>query len=161
MKNPPIKSKFVGKKTVWDYEGNVMDVDIIELTGRRGDVNFTKVFLNQFLATLDELTSKRMKVALYVLEHMSTGNRFIGTQGIIAKELGVSRKTVNEAFKILRENDFLRQTEVPNVYLVSAAVACKTDGDGRANIMYRYNELPTNERPEKSDDHDEPHSDTE
>lgn len=66
-----------------------------------------------------------MGTLMYLVNHMSRSNALVVSQGAIAKELGISLKSVGNSVKLLVSHNFIETIRVGNtvVYVVNARVA--------------------------------------
>ena len=76
-----------------------------DMTLKDGDFNFHKVWLGNFINSLDDLTNQKIKVAFYIINNLDSENRFISSQREIAQNLGISPNTVNRAINTLQYSD--------------------------------------------------------
>lgn len=134
------KVKFEGTKPFLDTKtGEIMHMNVTEI--QDADYNFHKMFLSTLIAQLEEMSNVKTKVAFYLLEKMKKHDNTINTnQSKIAKELNISRTTVNEAFKILLKTDFMRKID-NNTYMVNANSVVSGDKNKRNFILIKYEEL--------------------
>lgn len=98
-----MKTLYVGKER-WINEstGEVREFDMFEkpVQGRNG---FMITYLTEVIKLIETLGNKKMLIVKYILSNMNKAeNTLIKTQREIAKETGVSIKTVNETLKILQ-----------------------------------------------------------
>ena len=77
--------------------GELEDFHVTSLQDR--DFNFTKVWLNSILQTLDMLGNQKTKVAYHIIDNLNKENQYIGTQRQIAEKTGISLKTVSVTMK--------------------------------------------------------------
>lgn len=126
--------------------GEIEDFQITNIQDR--DFNFTKVWLNSILQTLDMLGNQKTKVAYHIIDNLNKENQYIGTQRQIAERTGISLKTVSVTVKALLNSDFLR-TLSNGVYCVNPDVLFKGSRTSRLNVLHQYN---TAEKPTISDD---------
>ena len=97
------KTQYIGKERwVNESTGEVREFDMFEkpVHGRNG---FMITYLTEVIKLIDTLGNKKMLIVKYILNNMNRAeNTLIKTQREIAKETGVSIKTVNETLKILQ-----------------------------------------------------------
>lgn len=104
------------------------------------DKGFEKVWLGALLSTLDILGNKKLKVVKALLEKKSRSDNTvtIKRQADLAKELGVSKQTVTDTFKALRDVNFIRQV-VPGHYILNPSVIWRGSAGGRHAVMMKFN----------------------
>ncbi|RRD35974.1 winged helix-turn-helix transcriptional regulator [Leptotrichia sp. OH3620_COT-345] len=150
MKNEKITSKKVKVLGTQQYinanTGELEDFQVTSLQDR--DFNFTKVWLNSILQTLDMLGNQKTKVAYHIIDNLNKENQYIGTQRQIAERVGISLKTVSITVKALLNADFLRNLS-NGVYCVNPDVLFKGSRTSRLNVLQQYN---TAEKPKVSDE---------
>ena len=75
--------------------------------------NFWKIWLSDILTVLGIISnSKQLDVVLYVMAHIKqSDNTFVGSYDKIARECGVSKRTVITTMKKLLEVDFIRRVQ--------------------------------------------------
>lgn len=97
------KTQYIGKERwVNESTGEVREFDIFEkpVHSRNG---FMITYLTEVIKLIDTLGNKKMLIVKYILNNMNKAeNTLIKTQREIAKETGISIKTVNETLKILQ-----------------------------------------------------------
>lgn len=100
---------YKGKKRLIDSEtGEVVEVD--QLYRKQTEGNFVKAYLSQLIMALDLVGGKKMKVVNYLLENVSLANNMlIKTNREIAKETGISYKTVADTLKLLAEANIIKR----------------------------------------------------
>ena len=116
--------------------GELEDFHVKSLQDR--DFNFTKVWLNSILQTLDMLGNQKTKVAYHIIDNLNKENQYIGTQRQIAEKTGISLKTVSVTMKALLNADFLRNLN-SGVYCVNPDVLFKGTRPARLNVLQQYN----------------------
>ena len=102
--------------------GELEDFHVTSLQDR--DFNFTKVWLNSILQTLDMLGNQKTKVAYHIIDNLNKENQYIGTQRQIAEAL--------------LNADFLRNLN-SGVYCVNPDVLFKGTRPARLNVLQQYN----------------------
>ena len=121
--------------------GEIEDFQVTSYQDR--DFNFTKVWLNSILQTLDMLGNQKTKVAYHIIDNLNKDNQYIGTQRQIAERTGISLKTVSVTVKALLVSDFLK-TLNNGVYFVNPDVLFKGSRTARLNILHQYNTVEYN-----------------
>lgn len=150
MRNEKITSKKVKVIGTQQYinanTGEIEEMQVTSLQDR--DFNFTKVWLNSILQTLDMLGNQKTKVAYHIIDNLNKENQYIGTQRQIAERTGISVKTVSVTVKALLNADFLRIVN-SGVYCVNPDVLFKGSRSARLNVLQQYN---TTEQSQISDE---------
>lgn len=130
-----------GEKKLMDTEGNVYHCKVQSIRGT--DKGFTKVWLADFMAKLNLIGNKKLKVAFWLVEHANRDNYIIYSQREIAKKMNTTEKskiglsTISETMKELQKADFIRK--VGQVYMLNPAVLSKTySADARQAILTEY-----------------------
>lgn len=140
MRNEKITSKKVKVIGTQQYinanTGELEEMQVTSLQDR--DFNFTKVWLNSILQTLDMLGNQKTKVAYHIIDNLNKENQYIGTQRQIAERTGISIKTVSVTVKALLNADFLRIVN-SGVYCVNPDVLFKGSRSARLNVLQQYN----------------------
>ena len=137
------KVKYCGtQQYVNPNTGEIEEFDVTKIEQR--DFNFTKVFMENFLADLDSLGNKKLKVAIYICQNITREGYFIGTIRTIAKKTGFSYKTIQKTLNLLLECNFLKRVEI-GVYLVNADHLFKGSHKNRMNILKKYHDLENDE----------------
>lgn len=137
------KLKIIGtQKYINANTGEVEDFQVTSFQDR--DFNFTKVWLNSILQTLDMLGNKKTKVAYHIIDNLNKDNQYIGSQRQIADRSNTSLRTVSATIKTLLNADFLR-LYAPSVYCVNPDVLFKGGRTARLNILQQYNTVEKSE----------------
>ena len=136
-----IKTTFIGKRVVRDVEtGETFELEYAEKkvthSLKRG---WRRVYLENFMEILTGMYSsaKKIDVVEFILENLNSENQFTQTQDYVAQKLQMSKKTVNDAFKYLVEQDFMKRTGT--VYVVNPKFVCAFGSDKKnATIAIKY-----------------------
>lgn len=104
--------------------------------------NFWKIWLSDILTVLGIISnSKQLDVVLYVMGHIKqSDNTFVGSYDKIAKEIGVSKRTVITTMKKLLEVDFIRRVQ-NGYYQVNPKYILKGNENKRRMVIDYYNTL--------------------
>lgn len=131
------KVKIIGTQSYINADtGEIENFQVTTLQDR--DFNFTKVWLNSILQTLDMLSNKKTKVAYHIIDNLNKENQYIGTQRQIAEKTGIGLNTVNITLQALLQADFLRIVN-NGVYCVNPDIIFKGDRKSRLNVLQQYN----------------------
>lgn len=131
------KLKIIGTQNfINPRTGEIEEFQVTSMEDR--DFNFTKVWLDSVLSTLNLLGNAKTKVAYHIIDNLNYDNQYIGSQRVMAERCGVSVKTVTETIRILLESDFLRTTAAA-VYSINPNVLYKGSHQARLNVLHQYN----------------------
>lgn len=130
------KVKVVGtKKYVDSMTGEVETMQVISIEDR--DFNFHKIWLKNILATFDLIGNKKVKLAMWIIDHLDSENKLIGTQRAIASQSGFSLTTVSETMVALQEADFLQRIN-SGAYRINPDIIFKGSKTDRMNVLFEY-----------------------
>lgn len=130
------KVKYVGTQQFINAEtGEIENMQVTSIEDR--DFNFTKVWMKNFINTLDIVGNQKTRFCFWCIDHLNKDNMLIGTQRQLAEESGVSLQTVNLTLKILMDVDFLRK-QSSAVYIVNPDILFKGTINARLNILRQY-----------------------
>lgn len=140
-KDTGIRTKFFGKRTVVDVDtGERFDIEYAEKkvshSLKRG---WRRVYLENFMEILTGIYSqgKKIDVVEFLLENLNSENQFTQTQDYVVKKLNISKQTVNDAFKYLVEQNFMKK--IGSVYVVNPDYVCAFGSDKKnATIAVKY-----------------------
>lgn len=133
------KIKFVGTETFINAKtGEIEEFQVQDIAER--DFNFTKVWMRQFVQTLDMLGNQKTKIALWICDNVNRENQIIATYRKIADNTQTSLETVRITMAILQEADFIKKVG-HGVYMINADVLFKGTRSNRLNIASIYHEL--------------------
>ncbi len=139
--NKKIKKKkqyIVGRQ---DYinalTGEIISCTVIEKEVKN-DFNFHKIWLNDLMNILDLIGGKKLEILKYLLNKMSNvDNTIIARYDDIMQDLKVSRQTVSNTLKILREANFIKKV-ANGVYMVNPDIIIKGSGSKKDALMVKY-----------------------
>lgn len=101
------------------------------------DFNFSKVWMRDFINTLDIVGNQKTKVCYWIIDHIDRNNMLIATQRDIAEAVNVSVVTVNTTIKALMDADFMRKAQ-SGVYIINPDIVFKGDREKRLNVLNQY-----------------------
>lgn len=143
------KVKFKGTETfINQTTGEIVEMQVTNIEER--DANFHKIWLGHIIQSLDMIGNKKITVLSYILGNINRDNQLIATQSEIEKKLNISRKTINETFKMLINADFMKKEQI-GVYRVNPNIVFKGGKGNRFNVLYRYQSIESNDLIEESD----------
>ena len=130
------KVKVVGTKQYVDsLTGEVETMQVISIEER--DFNFHKIWLKSILSTFDLIGNKKVKLAMWIIDHLDSENKLIGTQRAIANQAGCSLSAVSETMKSLQEADFLQKIN-SGAYRINPDIIFKGSRTDRMNVLFEY-----------------------
>ena len=104
------------------------------------DFNFTKVWMKNFISTLDLIGNKKSKVAFWIIDNLNKENQITMTQRQIAEATGISYPVVNETMKCLIDANFIKQQNW-GVYMINPDIVFKGTRSGRLNVLNTYGSI--------------------
>lgn len=149
------KVKYVGTETYINAKtGEIEEFEVTNIEQR--DFNFTKVWMHNVLADLDELGNKKIKTAIYVCENIDRDGYFLGTMKDVATKLEFSYMTVFTTFKILQDCNFMKKI-YDGCYQINADHIHKGTHNHRMSIIKRYTSIEDdfNLSSKEADDNDD------
>ena len=85
--------------------GEIEEMQVTSIEDR--DFNFYKIWMRNFIATLDIVGNQKTKLCFWLIDHLDRDNKLIGTYRTIADKSGVGLDTVRINMKILLDADFM------------------------------------------------------
>lgn len=143
--NNSVKTTKEGRKERWINEdtGEIREFMVIDRP-YSSDYNFHKVWLDDLSKILGILGGAKIAIFNHILENINPySNEFGGTQTEVSKIINVSKTTVNEVFKTLIENNFMKKVRI-GTYLINSRYLVKGGHDKRMGLMLKYDELNEN-----------------
>lgn len=142
------KVKIIGTKQFIDPETNeIQDMQVISIEER--DFNFHKLWLKNILIAFDLISSQKMKVALWIIEHLDSENKLVYTFRQMAEESGISLATITRTMKVLVDCNFLKKKN-SGCYIVNPNVLYKGTHQSRMNVLIKYRSLESKEKKKKA-----------
>ena len=130
------KVKYVGTQQFINKEtGEVVEMEVTDIEER--DFNFSKVWMRNFIATLDMVGNQKTRVAFWVIDHLNRENQLISTFREMSTEIGCSYQTVAVTMKVLQDADFLRKLH-SGVYMVNPDIVFKGSRNQRLALCMDY-----------------------
>lgn len=131
------KVKYIGTEQYINARtGELEEMQVTSIEDR--DFNFSKVWMRNFIATLDIVGNQKTKLCFWIIDHVNKQNVLIGTMRSIADESGISLETVRKTMSILLDADFLRRVQ-NGVYIINPDIVFKGSRTGRMNVLNQYN----------------------
>ena len=127
---------FHGERRLVDTEtGEIVQAQVITKTV--GDAGFHKIWLHEILELVEEVGNAKMRVLMWLLSKADAQNQVWATWTEIAKETGVSRRTVASLMAALRDANVLTETR-RSVWRLNPKVIFKGDHDKRMAVLVKY-----------------------
>lgn len=129
------KTKVIGHEEYVNIKtGEIESMEVIRVEDR--DFNFHKVWMRNFISTLDIIGNQKAKVCFWIIENLTKDNRLLFTYRGISDATGISLDTVAKTMKVLLDADFLRKSDVG--YIVNPNILFKGQRSNRMNILNQY-----------------------
>lgn len=136
------KERWVQLDDFGNVVGEPKEVNVlIKETSRSG---FMITYLASLVGMIDTLGNKKMKVVKYILSHMDSNNKLSETEHEIAENSGVSRATVHETLKLLRDANFIAQKT--GTVMLSPKIAHKGNAQRERYLMTKFFELESRDK---------------
>lgn len=130
------KMKIIGTQQFINMNtGEIEDFQVTSVEER--DFNFHKVWMKNFINTLDVVGNKKTKLCFWIIDHINRENQLVMTYRQIAQQTGISLETVRMTMKLLLESDFIRKVNM-GCYVVNPDVVFKGPRNGRLNVLNMY-----------------------
>lgn len=132
------KVKYVGTETFINAEtGEIMDMQVSNVEER--DFNFHKVWMRNFISTLEVVGNQKTKLSFWIIDHLDKENKLCMTYRQIADETGISLDTVRLTMAILLNGNFLRRIN-QGCYIVNPDIMYKGSRTGRLNVLTQFSQ---------------------
>lgn len=112
--------------------GEIEDFQVIKVENR--DFNFTKVWMKNFISTLDLIGNKKMEVCFWIIDNLDNENKLIHTQRQIAEKANVSLATVMKTMYVLQNSKFLKKQN-SGCYIINPNILFKGTRNNRLNAL--------------------------
>ena len=153
------KVKVVGTETFLNQQtGEIVPMQVIQMEDR--DFNFTKIWLQNIINSIDLIGNQKTRLAFWIIEHLNRENQLIMTFRTIAEQSGISIDTVKKTMKALQQANFLKKQQA-GVYVVNPDVLFKGGHNNRMRILLDYTKLddesaaePSDEKPDEETEYD-------
>lgn len=144
------KMKVVGTQQFINVQtGEVEDFQVTSIEER--DFNFHKVWMKNFINTLDLVGNQKTKLCFWIIDNLDKENQLCMTYRQISEKTSISLETVRITMKLLLEADFLRKVNM-GCYVVNPDVLFKGSRSGRLNVLNTYTDIEKHEVSEISVD---------
>lgn len=118
--------------------GELEDFQITTIEDR--DFNFHKVWMKNFISTLEIVGNQKSKLCFWIIDNLNKENQLCMTYRQIAKSSGISLETVRLTMNLLLDTDFLRRVN-QGCYMVNPDILYKGTRNGRLNVLNTYVDL--------------------
>lgn len=146
------KNQIVGKEQYINQStGELVELDLIESVDYEKDINFYKIFLKKFDTVLDKIGNQKIRVFIWILEHISWDNKLPYTFRQLSKETGTSYAVVAKTMKNLQEIDFLRKHNT-GMYIVNPDIIFRGTYQRRCRVAMEYDRLKHQHRMDSYED---------
>ena len=115
--------------------GEIVEMQVNEIEER--DFNFHKIWMKNFVSTLELVGNKKTHVAFWIIDNLDRENRLIATVREIANKTESSVFTVSATMKVLQEADFLRCIH-SGAYMVNPNIVFRGTHQSRLAILNEY-----------------------
>lgn len=133
------KIKYVGtERYINSRTGEIEEFQVTNIEER--DFDFAKVWMRNFILTLDLVGNQKTKLAMWIIDHLNKENQLLCTMREMSELNQMSLETVRITIKLLQEADFLRKIR-SGTYVVNPNVVFKGTRTARLNILHQYQEL--------------------
>lgn len=142
------KMKIVGTQQFINVKtGEVEDFQVTSIEER--DFNFHKVWMKNFINTLDLVGNQKTKLCFWIIDNLDKENQLCMTYRQISEKTNISLETVRITMKLLLEADFLRKINM-GCYVVNPDILYKGSRSGRLNVLNTYTDIEKHEVSEMS-----------
>lgn len=132
------RAKIIGLETYINTNtGELREMQVIESTEDDKDYNFHKLFMRDFIRSIDIVSNKKTKVCYWIIDNVNKDNQLLYSYRQIAESTGISYSVVAETIKALLDADFLRKHG--KILIVNPSIVFKGSASRRANILHIYN----------------------
>lgn len=130
------KAKVIGTvQYINPSTGEIEDFQVTSFQDR--DFNFHKVWMKNFINSIDLVGNQKTKFAFWVIDNITKENLIPMTYRQMAEKSGISLGTVRDTMKILLDADFLRQIN-RGCYIVHPNIVFKGTQQSRLNVLSQY-----------------------
>ena len=130
------KVKVVGTQQFLNVETGALEtMQVTSIEDR--DFNFHKVWMRNFISTIDLVGNQKTKVAFWIIDNLNRDNQLLFTYRQIAEKANVSLDTVRLTMGILLDSDFLRKAN-SGCYVVNPDVVFKGQRGNRMNVLNQF-----------------------
>lgn len=133
---PRKKTRVIGTQDYINSQGEIVEMQVIETEDKEIDSNFHKLFLRDFLHSLDIISNQKTKIAYWIIDNINANNQITYSYRQISEKTHVSYQTVASTIKALKDSDFLRQDG--KILIINPDIVFKGSASRRMNVLHRY-----------------------
>lgn len=142
-----MKARVIGTdRWVNQQTGEVIETQTLTKEVKDVDIGFEKLWIGHIMEAIEEVGNAKVRVLFWLLRNRDQNNLVKGTLTVIAKETGVSRRTVASLMAALRKADVVR-LEYDGRWILNPGVIFKGAHTKRMNVLIRYNSMEQQELP--------------
>lgn len=127
------------QKELMDLETGEM-INTLQIENKGKDINFNKIFIGHIIEAVEAIGNKKVEVLMYLFSVKNSDNQIIKTQAEMEKETKISRKTISDTLKVLREHNVIKKKS-SSVYQLNPNAIFKGQGKKRMDILLSYEEI--------------------
>ena len=132
------KVKVIGEQQFIDARtGELKTMQVTDIEER--DFNFHKVWMRNFISTIDLVGNQKTKVAFWIIDNLNRDNQLLFTYRQISEKTKVSLDTVRLTMGILLDADFLRKAS-NGCYVVNPDIVFKGERGRRLNVLNQFHD---------------------
>ncbi len=145
------KVKQIGTKYLVDPKTGEQIPMILNVLEDR-DFNFHKAWLTLLVQSIDGIINQRLRLALWIVDHLDRENKLVMTQRTIAAKSGMSYQTVSRTMSALQKGNppFLVKIN-SGAYQVNPNVLWKGSYANRMGVLYEFKEHVRDANPNAND----------
>lgn len=121
-----------------------------DIDDSKRDSNFYKLFLNNFISSMESITNQKTNLVFWLLQHMTKKNEILYTYRQISESTGMSYGTVADTMKTLQNADFLRKHN-SGYYMINPDIIYKGTLQRRCMTLELYRSLQKPDDPLTND----------
>lgn len=142
VKTTQKKVKFCGTQNYINAEtGEMVPMHVTDIEER--DFNFSKVWMRNFIATLELVGNKKTKLCFWLIDNLDKENKISLNYRQIAERTELSLDTVRVTMKVLQDVDFLRK--LGTAYVVNPDIVFKGSRGARLSVLQDFHSAPQKE----------------
>ena len=144
------KVKVVGTQQYLNV--NTGEIEDFQVTGvEERDFNFHKVWMKNFISTLDLVGNKKSKLCFWIIDNLDKENKLTYTQAQIVNKTGLSKDTVTKTMSVLMDSGFLQRIN-GGCYIVNPDIVFKGTRAGRLNALTVYTDASKSQEEETTEE---------
>ena len=138
------KVKVVGEQQYLNVATNeVENFQVIKV--QESDFDFHKIWITSIIQALNIVGNQKSKLLFWIVDHLDCNNKLVYTHRKIAKESGISYKTVSDTMKALVDCNFLTKLQ-SGAYIVNPNCIFKGTYKNRMNVLIQYSKSKSSEK---------------